>query len=38
MLGYSDSNKESGLLSAAWMLHTAQAALVDGRPARAASS
>ncbi len=28
MLGYSDSNKESGLLAAAWMLHTAQAALV----------
>jgi phosphoenolpyruvate carboxylase len=28
MLGYSDSNKESGLLSAAWMLHDAQQALV----------
>ena len=28
MLGYSDSNKESGFLSAAWMLHRAQAALV----------
>ncbi len=28
MLGYSDSNKESGLLSAAWMLHQAQAAMV----------
>src|SRR3954451_3007282 len=27
MLGYSDSNKESGLVSAAWMLHEAQAAL-----------
>ncbi|MFL5675962.1 MAG: phosphoenolpyruvate carboxylase [Chloroflexota bacterium] len=27
MLGYSDSNKESGLVSAAWMLHQAQAAL-----------
>jgi phosphoenolpyruvate carboxylase len=29
MLGYSDSNKESGFLAAAWMLHGAQAALVD---------
>ena len=29
MLGYSDSNKESGLLSAAWMLHVAQSALVE---------
>jgi phosphoenolpyruvate carboxylase len=29
MLGYSDSNKESGFLAAAWMLHQAQAALVD---------
>lgn len=29
MLGYSDSNKESGFLSAAWMLHGAQAALVE---------
>ncbi len=28
MLGYSDSNKESGLLAAAWMLHQAQSALV----------
>ena len=28
MLGYSDSNKESGFLSAAWMLHRAQEALV----------
>ena len=27
MLGYSDSNKESGLVAAAWMLHQAQAAL-----------
>ena len=27
MLGYSDSNKESGFLAAAWMLHRAQAAL-----------
>ena len=29
MLGYSDSNKESGFLAAAWSLHLAQAALVD---------
>ena len=29
MLGYSDSNKESGFLAAAWMLHTAQVELVD---------
>jgi len=29
MLGYSDSNKESGFLAAAWMLQKAQAALVD---------
>ena len=29
MLGYSDSNKESGFLAAAWMLHEAQASLVD---------
>jgi phosphoenolpyruvate carboxylase len=29
MLGYSDSNKESGFLSAAWKLHRAQAALVE---------
>ncbi len=29
MLGYSDSNKESGFLAAAWMLHGAQAALAD---------
>ncbi|HYH93137.1 MAG TPA: phosphoenolpyruvate carboxylase [Candidatus Saccharimonadales bacterium] len=29
MLGYSDSNKESGFLAAAWMLHGAQVALVE---------
>ncbi len=29
MLGYSDSNKESGFLAAAWMLHVAQVALVE---------
>ena len=29
MLGYSDSNKESGFLAAAWMLHQAQAALIE---------
>jgi len=29
MLGYSDSNKESGFLAAAWMLHGAQAELVE---------
>jgi phosphoenolpyruvate carboxylase len=34
MLGYSDSNKESGFLAAAWMLHQAQAALVDTARAR----
>ncbi len=28
MLGYSDSNKETGFLAAAWMLHGAQEALV----------
>ena len=28
MLGYSDSNKESGFLAAAWMMHRAQEALV----------
>jgi phosphoenolpyruvate carboxylase len=28
MLGYSDSNKESGFLAAAWMLHRAQESLV----------
>ncbi len=30
MLGYSDSNKESGYLSAAWNLHRAQEGLVGG--------
>ena len=34
MLGYSDSNKESGFLSAAWMLHQAQSALVAAAKAR----
>ncbi len=29
MLGYSDSNKESGFLPAAWALHRAQAALAE---------
>ncbi len=29
MLGYSDSNKESGFLAAAWMLHQAQSALIE---------
>jgi phosphoenolpyruvate carboxylase len=29
MLGYSDSNKESGFLTANWLLHRAQAELVD---------
>ena len=29
MLGYSDSNKESGFLTANWLLHRAQAALVE---------
>ena len=29
MLGYSDSNKESGFLAANWLLHGAQSALVD---------
>jgi phosphoenolpyruvate carboxylase len=29
MLGYSDSNKESGYLAANWLLHRAQAALAD---------
>ena len=29
MLGYSDSNKESGFLAAAWQLHGAQSALVE---------
>ena len=34
MLGYSDSNKESGFLAAAWMLHQAQKALVEAARAR----
>jgi phosphoenolpyruvate carboxylase len=34
MLGYSDSNKESGFLAASWMLHRAQAALVAAARAR----
>ena len=34
MLGYSDSNKESGFLSAAWLLHQAQSALVEAAKAR----
>ena len=34
MLGYSDSNKELGFLSAAWMLHQAQSALVEAARAR----
>jgi phosphoenolpyruvate carboxylase len=34
MLGYSDSNKESGFLAAAWMLHRAQGALADTARAR----
>ncbi len=34
MLGYSDSNKESGFLSAAWLLHQAQSALVAAATAR----
>ena len=38
MLGYSDSNKESGFLAAAWMLHRAQAALVEVARRSAASS
>ena len=29
MLGYSDSNKESGFLAANWLLHRAQASLVE---------
>jgi phosphoenolpyruvate carboxylase len=28
MLGYSDTNKESGYLSSVWLLHLAEAALV----------
>ena len=38
MLGYSDSNKESGFLAAAWLLHGAQSALVEVAAASAASS
>jgi phosphoenolpyruvate carboxylase len=34
MLGYSDSNKESGFLAAAWMLHQAQTALLEVARAR----
>jgi len=34
MLGYSDSNKESGLLAAAWMLHQAQSAMIAVARAR----
>jgi len=34
MLGYSDSNKESGLVAAAWMLHQAQAALAAAARSR----
>jgi phosphoenolpyruvate carboxylase len=34
MLGYSDSNKESGFLAAAWMLHQAQSGLVAAARAR----
>ncbi|HEV8402481.1 MAG TPA: phosphoenolpyruvate carboxylase [Candidatus Limnocylindrales bacterium] len=34
MLGYSDSNKESGFLAAAWSLHQAQSALVATARAR----
>ena len=34
MLGYSDSNKESGLVAAAWMLHEAQATLAATARAR----
>jgi phosphoenolpyruvate carboxylase len=34
MLGYSDSNKESGLVAAAWMLHQAQSALAGAARAR----
>jgi phosphoenolpyruvate carboxylase len=34
MLGYSDSNKESGFLSAAWMLHKAQSALIAAARSR----
>ena len=34
MLGYSDSNKESGLVAAAWSLHRAQSALVEAARSR----
>jgi phosphoenolpyruvate carboxylase len=34
MLGYSDSNKESGYLAANWLLHRAQAALAEAATAR----
>jgi phosphoenolpyruvate carboxylase len=34
MLGYSDSNKESGVLAAAWMLHQAQSALAEAARTR----
>ncbi len=34
MLGYSDSNKESGLVAAAWMLHQAQSGLAAAARAR----
>ncbi|MEO8570717.1 MAG: phosphoenolpyruvate carboxylase [Chloroflexota bacterium] len=34
MLGYSDSNKESGFLAAAWMLHQAQSGLAAAARAR----
>ena len=34
MLGYSDSNKESGLVAAAWMLHEAQSSLAAAARAR----
>jgi phosphoenolpyruvate carboxylase len=34
MLGYSDSNKESGFLAAAWLLHQAQGSLAEAARAR----
>ncbi len=34
MLGYSDSNKESGFLAAAWLLHQAQSGLAGAARAR----
>ena len=37
MLGYSDSNKESGYLAANWLLHRAQAALATTARATASS-